>query len=642
MAARSCAHFAAGAICIGKLFVISRSRPRGCARKEMARFLKNPATRGSIHAVGRSNTVVQPQSAAALVFSRGRAVIQSHAANGRNHPELIFAMTRAIGTDSDPVVAEITSLLDDARYQVAPLQLSSRLKGIGFLSPTLKESPENERYRTYMNAGDLLRSATERPDAVAVLGIEGIREKRGSFLEGAAEGRGRAYILKSLMHPSEVDTLRRVYGSQLFVISTFAPRDIRVRRLARVIGESRGQAPEQWFPDAERLVNRDFGMPGVGDDVVRAIPAKYVIDVQKTFKKADLYISATAPDESSDAVRRFMELIFGHPFHTPNREEFGMCMAYTAAMRSSSLGRGVGAAVLTESGDVVSIGTNEVPKFGGGEYWAGDRPDGRTFVAGYDSSDRIRRQMFADLIRRLHADRVWANGHAQQEDIDALNRVLNNLDLEETITKALSSDTIGKATLLDVIEYGREVHAEMAALTDAAKRGVPVRGCVLYCTTFPCHECARLIVSAGISRVVYIEPYPKSRVAELYEDSIGLGDRRTDLGSRVRFEPFVGISPRRYFDLFSWVPRKAADVKGGVQDFRGDTVKWSIGNASLRDSVADRESLESGARAQAIDCGELQNLHAFQLRLQQTEEAMRRLEQSSEIQGAPLAAKRSL
>jgi cytidine deaminase len=326
------------------------------------------------------------------------------------------------------------------------------------------------------------------------------------------------------------------------------------------------------------------------------------------------------------AVSRFVELIFGNPFHTPTREEFGMCLAHSAALRSSSLARGVGAAILTQDGDVVSVGSNEVPRFGGGQYWPGDDPDGRTFVLGHDPSDRIRRQMIADLLRRLHSDRVWATNHQTPSDIEGLNRVLDNLDLDATVLEILKSDTIGKASVLDVIEYGREVHAEMAALTDAAKRGTSVRDCVLYCTTFPCHECARLIVSAGINRVVYIEPYPKSKVAELYDDSIGLADRRTDLGNRVRFEPFVGIAPRRYFDLFSWVPRKAADVKGGVKDYSGKVASWSIGSAALREGIADTESLRSGAKGMAISCLEKLNIDAFKSRLEATEKKEKEIE----------------
>ena len=532
---------------------------------------------------------------------------------GATAPELIFAMTRAIGTDSAPL-------------------LSQDFRHIEFLASTLKDTPEHERYRTYMNAGDLLRSVTQRADAAGVLGIRRIREARKQLAASASgKERGRAYILKSLMHPGELDTLRRVYGPQLFVVSVFAPRDVRVKRLAAKIGDSCGDLAARRIPEAEELVNRDFGIsPRKDDPVAQTVPRQFVIDVQRTFQKADLFISATAPGESREAVTRFMELIFGHPFHTPTREEFGMCMAHCAAARSAALGRGVGAAILTPEGDLVSVGTNEVPCFGGGQYWEADKPDGRTFVCGHDSSDRIRKHMFADLLRRLHQDRVWAEGHGTEEEISALHRVLDNLDLDSTVERILTSDVINKASVLDVIEYGREVHAEMAALTDAAKRGVPVRGCVLYCTTFPCHECARLIVSSGITRVVYIEPYPKSRVAELYEDSIGLADRSTDLGHRVRFEPFVGIAPRRYFDLFSWVPRKAADVRGGVQNYSGDVAGWSITSAALRDTVADGESLKSGARAKAIECGEIGNVTAFQSRLAEAEERGRQLESSSE------------
>jgi hypothetical protein len=227
--------------------------------------------------------------------------------SGQNDPELFFAMVRAIGTDSRHVVSEITSLLADAQYQLSTIQLSDRFEQVSFLASMLKDSPENERYRTHMNAGDLLRSATQRPDAAAVLGMMEIREKRAQFLKSTRERkRGRAYLLKSLMHPSELETLRRVYGPQVLVVSVFAPRDIRVKRLAKKIADSWGEAAERWSPVADELVNRDFGIPQRGDAVAQAVPSKYVIDVQKTFQKADLFISATAPDESAEAVRRLL------------------------------------------------------------------------------------------------------------------------------------------------------------------------------------------------------------------------------------------------------------------------------------------------------------------------------------------------
>jgi len=104
------------------------------------------------------------------------------------------------------------------------------------------------------------------------------------------------------------------------------------------------------------------------------------------------------------------------------------------------------------------------------------------------------------------------------------------------------------AQIRNLIEFGRAVHAEMAALMDAARRGVAVEGCTMYVTTFPCHLCARHIVAAGITRVVYIEPYAKSRTANLYLDSIAV---EQEADGKICFTPFVGVAPRQFMKLFS-------------------------------------------------------------------------------------------
>jgi cytidine deaminase len=122
------------------------------------------------------------------------------------------------------------------------------------------------------------------------------------------------------------------------------------------------------------------------------------------------------------------------------------------------------------------------------------------------------------------------------------------------------------AQFLSTIDYVRAVHAEMAALTDAARHGISTDRCTLYTTTFPCHDCAKHLVAAGIARVVYIEPYRKSLVQELYPDSVVV-DPVDSCAGKVRFEPFVGVAPRRYSDLFglSGIKRKSKD---------GDVLQW--------------------------------------------------------------------
>ena len=54
----------------------------------------------------------------------------------------------------------------------------------------------------------------------------------------------------------------------------------------------------------------------------------------------------------------------------------------------------------------------------------------------------------------------------------------------------------------------------------------------------------------------YIEPYGKSRAEELHEDEIVVEEkleRKKGRQRRVPFTHFVGVGPRRYFDLFSLV-----------------------------------------------------------------------------------------
>ena len=52
------------------------------------------------------------------------------------------------------------------------------------------------------------------------------------------------------------------------------------------------------------------------------------------------------------------------------------------------------------------------------------------------------------------------------------------------------------------------IHAEQNAIIQAAKLGVSIDGATLYCTHQPCVICAKMIINAGIGRVVYAEGYP--------------------------------------------------------------------------------------------------------------------------------------
>lgn len=52
------------------------------------------------------------------------------------------------------------------------------------------------------------------------------------------------------------------------------------------------------------------------------------------------------------------------------------------------------------------------------------------------------------------------------------------------------------------------VHAEANAIVNAAAVGVPLAGCGMVVTKYPCNECAKLIINAGITHLLAPTPEP--------------------------------------------------------------------------------------------------------------------------------------
>ncbi|MEJ2699905.1 MAG: cytidine/deoxycytidylate deaminase family protein [Desulfuromonadales bacterium] len=68
-------------------------------------------------------------------------------------------------------------------------------------------------------------------------------------------------------------------------------------------------------------------------------------------------------------------------------------------------------------------------------------------------------------------------------------------------------------------ELCRGLHAEQNAIIQAAKHGVNIGGGTLYCTNSPCVICSKMIINAGLARIVYLEGYPDSLSGEMLEES---------------------------------------------------------------------------------------------------------------------------
>lgn len=478
--------------------------------------------------------------------------------------ELFIALVAAVGTDVGMVSEEVGVELAEYGYTVHPLRLSEYLAEEAD-EDFRKKKNFDEQLWDAMTAGDELRALWNRSDALVLHAISDIVATREE-LSPPVEGEGQpgyldrhAFVLRSLKTPDELDTLRAIYGPRLVVIAAYSPKDQRLQHLATQITGSRGTKDRStWVYQPEELIDRD-------EKEERARGQ----DVSGTFHRADFFIRGWSREVARDDIQRTMEVLFGSPFRTPTRDEHGQFLAAGAALRSAEFGRQVGAAIATREGSIIAVGTNEVPKALGGSHWEEDGVGSRDFEIG---DIDINRKHFDELAQQL-TERV--DGRVG-ELVAALGEgdpgVRSALEAVRTEMRDALPGELWTGGLKDLTEFGRAVHAEMSALLDAALRGVPVSGATLYSTTFPCHNCARHLIGAGIARVVFIEPYTKSRAEQLHADSATIAHSERDPG-KVAFEPFVGVAPRRYLEMFDAAGRERLghlgrkDESGHKQEF---------------------------------------------------------------------------
>jgi len=68
-------------------------------------------------------------------------------------------------------------------------------------------------------------------------------------------------------------------------------------------------------------------------------------------------------------------------------------------------------------------------------------------------------------------------------------------------------------------ELSRAVHAEQNVIIQAAKLGINIDGATLYVTNYPCFICAKMLINAGIKKIVYKEGYPDKWAKDILEEA---------------------------------------------------------------------------------------------------------------------------
>ena len=479
----------------------------------------------------------------------------------RRSRELFFGVVGPVGAGGSRVISSLKRACEQAGYECEFIKASELIARWAEASDL--ELPSDAR-RTlkavtqFQDLGDLMRR--DDASAVARSALKEIAQRRAkatgeTYTEGVAvspDETKRAYMIESIRHPAEVHLLRRIYANAFALIGVVCEDSERERR---ILGK--------YFTDPERRENqtklavKEF-MKRDSDDPTKT----YGQHVATAFFEADFFVDNTRDDPEDkkqfldEPLGRLIRIITHNKIERPTIEETAMHHAHSACVRSACLSRQVGAALLGGDGTIVATGVNEVPRPGGGVY-------------GEDVTQTGTVNDHRCAYRPLNGKKAFcSNTHEQNNIVNELISSLPELSLIQD-RKELSN-RIRQTRLGQLIEFSRAVHAEMDALLSAGREGVSTVGTRLFVTTFPCHYCARHIVSAGVREVQFIEPYPKSLALELHADAIDTvpatwrppierplqqvparSEASAEEGTgKVLFQPFVGVAPRLYIKAF--------------------------------------------------------------------------------------------
>ncbi|UDJ82599.1 anti-phage dCTP deaminase [Kosakonia oryzae] len=447
----------------------------------------------------------------------------------RRSQELVIALCGAVGSGVKRLKESLKDKLINSGYTVEIIRLSDLIAEQNQNSSVIKNLKGFSRYSTLQDLGDKLRKSHGH-SIIAEMAIRRINYTRSSKFSSEADPKTKlvkttqkiAYILDQLKNPEEVKLLRTTYRNNFYLVG-----------LLRNIEERKKNLREENIDENEinDLIERD-----------RKHRDDYGQQVENTMHLSDYFIrNIDLGEEINKSVSRLIYLIHGTNHITPTKNETGIYIAYSASLRSACLSRQVGACIMDDYGNILSTGCNDVPTAGGGLYNAESIQDKRCYNKSGCYNDLHKKMLEEQIIKILQA---------------------NHIDDPKSIANKIMTKTKAK----QIIEYSRAIHAEMDAIISLARS--TSSGTIdktMYCTTYPCHSCARHIVAAGIKKVIYIEPYEKSLARALHEDAICHTD--SIVPGKVIFESFEGVSPLRYEKFFKYHSRRKND-NGEITNYK--------------------------------------------------------------------------
>jgi deoxycytidylate deaminase len=454
---------------------------------------------------------------------------------------LVIAVAGPLGSGCSTLVDELVSVANDwpgcqaLKVKVAEgiTIWADRLLGLK-LDPAMST---HQRRASLQDAGNRLRKRDGELVAKLIstqITLEALDIEKKASEKSAKSPSTLVFVVDSLKNAGDVAGLRRIFRDEFMLVVVAADRETRWHR----VKDYRSWTADD-RPDFERLDAVDRNQKGAGSRV-----GDIGQETEALARHADYYVvNDRNRQDLQQSASRIIDLFIGGPRRSqPTADERRMHLAFSASNGSGCLSRQVGAALFNSNGDIIGLGHNDVPKARGGLYSVEDGDnDNRCYLVGDARcmNDTIKDQRFKNLAQDVY-------GAIKEACTDTIEKTFKR-DPLDAIQK-----TIKGSELRDATEYCRAVHAEMSALLTAARsRAGATIDSTMYITTYPCHNCAKHILCAGVKRVVYVEPYPKSLAANLHSDGLSIDLPTQTATEKTLLVPYQGIAPWRFHDIFA-------------------------------------------------------------------------------------------
>lgn len=461
----------------------------------------------------------------------------------------------------DPEVIKVTELIN-LKSELKKSRLKTKeIKGLIEESSKLIKSYKGFNYYFKME----LCSALRQKYGVGYFGAkiaEKIKKMRDKKTKNKKNKMGKVYFIDQLKNTGEQEVLEKLYGENYIQISCFSSyinRDKNIKEkchkekflkkdvkneekiLTNILNKIEPKSLrkialnfESMFSDfIHKLMKKDSEEIDVSlskKDFDTTKRRSHGQEISKLYHKSHFFINLDSQDIEKQ-INKIVKVIFGKYDEFPSQDEFGMAIAYVASKRSNFPGdRHIGASILSEDGEVLSVGEIRAPV----PHSNPERCDQNVIEEGYNNYTLQKKELLKwveDLVKKC-------------------DKQLRNPENEEHLKKWLN----------DSLDFHPCTHAEMSAIADAAKIGISIRNATLYTTTFPCHLCAKDIITCAIKRVVFLEAYPKSKNDKLYAKILDFDSSEHRRLETVPFDSFFGVGPRKYNYYYSLENKKKSTI----------------------------------------------------------------------------------